>query len=74
MSHRPPKHIAAAYAAAREVLGDRVTLEFRGRAKHRWRLACGYHRGIMSGSPANREDEARYARQWAQRIMKETEQ
>lgn len=68
-----PKHIAVAFEAARAVLGDRVRLDFHPRAKHRWRMVCGKAFAPMSGTPKNREDEARYARQWAQRTLREIE-
>lgn len=65
-----PKHIRLAFGAAQAVLGDRVELSFHPKAKHKWRMTCGPCSTSMSGTPMNREDEARYARQWAQRVQK----
>ena len=67
-----PKHVRLAFEAARAVLGDAVTLSFHPRAKHNWRMTCGQHSTCLSTTPMNREDEARYARQWAQRVQKGT--
>ncbi len=67
---RLPKHLWPAWDAARRVLGDAVTLDFAPGKKHCWRMVCGSVVYPLSSTPMCKEDEARYARQWAQRMMK----